>query len=322
MQIDMFHRIVARAALAPSVHNIQPARWRLQGGALLIGCGFGTTLAAGDPLGLDAALSTGAAVEATVPALAEAGQGATVTPLWQQDDRAAMPGCRLAARIVPGPLVALPPLAGLLGQRFTHRGGFGPGLPGDWRPGDAVLFTSAADKAWIAALGDRAGLAQMRLRPVRAELLHWMRLSPRHPRHASDGMSRAALRLGPVTAFAAGLALGPLWPMLDRLGLSGALTAEAGATTSATVIAAIHRPLTEDRVAMGRAWLRLCLSATARGWAMWPMAALTDDPSARAVLDRRLGLPTDRVLVQVVRFGPATAAAPPRARWAVADLIV
>lgn len=161
----------------------------------------------------------------------------------------------------------------------------------------------------------------MRNTASRRELMHWMRLSARHPRHAFDGLGRTALCLSPAEALGARLALGPLWTLLDRLGLTSALTAEASATGSAAAIAALHRPAEESPLASGRAYLRLCLEAAQLGLAGWPLAALGDTPATNAAICARYGLGADRRLVQVIRFGRPTGPMPPRARRPLKEIL-
>lgn len=314
---------VARAALAPSVHNTQPARFRLGPQGILVAADPARALAAGDPDRRDAGLSCGAAVEALVIALAREGMGLACEDRWLADDRGTVPGLRLAAVLTPAGQAAADPLDAALEMRFTHRGRFLPlATPLDWAPEDAVLLRDAAAIARIAALNDAASLQVLRRDADRAELRAWMRLSRRDPRWALDGMNRAALRMGAVEAWGAGLVLGPLWRLVDGLGLAPALTAEAARTRSAPLVAAYHRPAGESPVTTGRAYLRLVLAAAARDLAMWPMAALADDPATRARLSGELGLGRDRRLVQVLRLGPPDQPAPPRARLPVDDLIV
>lgn len=323
MTPDAFAALVARAALAPSVHNTQPARFRLDGGRILIGADPAVFLAAGDPDRRDAGLSCGAAVEALVLALSEGGVGAAVEDRWAADDRTTLPGYRLAAVVTPGGAVAPDPLAAMLEWRFTHRGTFSAGGPPlGWQPADAILIGDPAGKARIAALNDAVSLKILRRREDRAELLRWMRLTPRHPGWGRDGMNREALRMTPFEGWAAGLALGPLWGVLDLMGITRGITAEAAKTTTATVITAFHRPAGESPVGTGRAYLRLTLDAAAQGLAMWPMAALTDDTETRVQLEAELRVPEGHRLVQILRLGRADRPAPPRARRAVRELLV
>jgi len=322
-QRDRVLRALARAALAPSVHNTQPARWALEDQSATVLCDTDCGLASGDPKGRDAALSCGAALEAMVLALSAEGLVAEVelmTPPRLEPGQGLVPLAQL--RIGDG--ATADPLHLQLEQRFTWRGPFGPG-PNDlhsWSRGDSRLVLDKANRDWLAARNDTASLQILRDRAVRAELVSWMRLSPRHPRHGLDGMSRAAMRLSPIEALGVRGVLGPLWPVLDRLGLTGRLTAEAEATRSAAVIALFHRPRAENPAESGRAYLRLCLEAAALGMAGWPMAALSDHPQINAEICSRFALPPDRRLVQAIRFGRPTGEAPPRARRPLDEVLV
>ncbi len=307
-----FRTIVEMACLAPSVHNTQPARWKSDGQAIEIYCDTSICLAIGDPGLRDAGLSCGAAVEATVLALSEHGIGCTVVDLWHT----AGDPLRPVARLTPGGTVMPDRLAPQVSRRFTHRGAFRAAqspLDG-WTRTDAALVTDRPRIEKIAALNDTISLNALRDAPFRRELVHWMRLSRRHPRHGVDGMAREAMRMSAPVALGAGLALGPLWAICDRIGLTRGMVAEAAQTVTAPVIACFHRPLDESPVTSGRAYLRLWLEATARGMAGWPMAALADDPSANAQMCTLAGIETDRRLIQVIQFGVADAGMPPRAR--------
>ena len=312
---------LARAALAPSVHNTQPARWRREGEGLLLGCDLSVGLSVGDPDGTDAGLSCGAAAEALVLALSALGIAAEVEDRWAGDDRTTWPGHRIAARLTFAGGEA-DQLNLQLEKRFTFRGAFAEGRVKTFDRDDAVLLTEVADQRWIRERNDWASLEIMKARPFRRELLRWMRLSPSHPRHDFDGMNRAAMRMSGAEALGAPIALGPLWPVLHLLGLTKGLTAEAGATRTAQVIACFHRPAGESPVASGRAYLRMWLQATALGYAGWPMAALSDHPATRAEVCDRAGIGPDRRLVQVMRLGKPAGAMPPRARRPLTEVLI
>ncbi len=315
-----FRTIVERARLAPSVHNTQPARWRLHGDTIEILLDSSVALAVGDPDHRDALLSVGAAIEATFLALLEHGWTAEAV----RANPAATDGLRSVATLSLTRGGEPDALAAQLDRRFTHRGpcDAGPHPLVGWTRSDAVLVTDRTRIADLARLNDAVSLRIMAHRPFRRELLHWMRLSPRHPRYALDGMSRAALRMSPGIAFGARLTLGPLWGLCHALGLTRGMTAEADATNSAAVVACFHRPREEDPVMSGRAYLRMWLEATSLGMAGWPMAALADDADSNAEVCRLVGIGADRRLVQVIRFGPTTAPMPPRARRPLRELIV
>lgn len=146
--VAQLHQAMLRAALAPSVHNTQPARWRVGDDALWLACDLAAVLPAGDPLGRDAGLSRGAVAEAMVLTLADLDLRADVIDLWEKDDRATIPGHRIAARLTLREGAVPDPLAAMLERRFTWRGGFDPApVPlGGWGRPDTVLITDPAGK--------------------------------------------------------------------------------------------------------------------------------------------------------------------------------
>ena len=156
----------------------------------------------------------------------------------------------------------------------------------------------------------------------RAELVSWMRLRDGHPRSRLDGLHRDALRMTAGQARMTRLALMRLWPTLHRFGMTKSLTVERDVTLTAPVIALFHKDIHENAVASGRAYLRMCLEAASLGFAGWPMAALSDNPAARADIQERFGIPSDRQLVQAIRFGRPTGAAPPRARRPLDEVLI
>jgi hypothetical protein len=103
MDRALFKTIVATANLAPSVHNTQPARWRLaKDGSILVLADLKRQLLSGDPSGRDMGVSCGAALEGTLMALGEAGIGVqAVDDLWAANDIASFPGFRLPRGLTP-----------------------------------------------------------------------------------------------------------------------------------------------------------------------------------------------------------------------------
>lgn len=323
MDSDSFRQIVSRAALAPSIHNAQPARWRLVGDAIWIGAALSVTLPQADPSGAAIGLSCGAAVEATALALSQDGYAASVTDVWADDDKHSWSGHRMAAVINITKDRATDGLAAHLASRFTWRGAFSPKPPAlfGWSRADTVLVLDQPTKTWIAGLNDTASLGVLRKAAFRQELLSWFRLTADHPRADFDGMNLGALGMTPSAGSKLRLGFGPLWRLLDLLGRTGPLTAQAEITQTAALIGCFHRPSDESPIAQGRAYLRMLLEAASLGLAGWPMAALTDDADAGEQIVSQLSIPPGRSLIQVIRFGVPTGPQPKRARRPLSELI-
>lgn len=310
----LLEELVAEARLAPSVHNIQPTRWRCIGERILVLADPSRRLPVADPSGHDVRLSHGAAVEGMALSLGRRGLRLIETELHPAvapavDGLAPIATLRIAAGGEPDPLAAAAPRRSSWRGRFDRATGAADAAMAEVAAAEHDLLVVAADQVGrIAQLADRANLHFLCDAAHRRELLSWMRLSPRHARHATDGLNAEALAMGRIEAFGAGLVLGPLFEPLHTLGLAGALTGESTKTRSGA-IALFHRPVGEDPLLSGRAFYRAWLGLTQRGFSACPMSVLVDWPEAREALEALVPLPPSRRLVNVFRFGLA-----PRAR--------
>lgn len=320
---SQFETVVSRANLAPSIHNAQPSRWRLRGDVIEVAVRNDVILPAADPSGESVGLSCGAAVEATVIALSALGFAAQVSDLWADAESHHWAGHRMGARIALSRGAVADPLGRQLAHRFTWRGPFGaePVRLLGWARKDMVLVVDEPARRWLAQLNDAASLRILRDPAFRAELLGWMRLDADHPRSGYDGLSLAAMRMDPKVARKVRLGFGPIWRILDMLGRTAALTAEADVTLTAPVLACFNRPAAETPIASGRAYLRLCLEAAQLGMAAWPMAALSDDVQAARQITKHFAIGPERKLVQVLRLGVPIGGQTPRARRPLSELI-
>lgn len=319
--------LVAEAALAPSTHNVQPARWRFQGGGLLLIEDRTRSLPVGDPTGRDAALSLGAAAEGMAIALSGMGQK-LVDP--GVTDLPAVDGClRPVRRFAIEAGGAEDPLRPCVMRRRSHRGRFADATDADraalagLAAGDVTIIADPDRVAAIAALADRAGHGFFRDDAFRRELRGWMRLRRSDPRWPVDGLNAEAMAMSPVEAWGAGLVLGPLFRPLDRVGLAAKLSSEAATVRGAAGLVLVHRGDGEAPFESGRAFYRAWLRIAEAGLHGAVMAALNDDPATRREVLGMAGLPPGRMLINVLRVGRAPVGSDyPRARIAPADLLV
>lgn len=330
LTLEAFRQIAAEANLAPSVHNTQPARWRLDGdGAICLLMDRSRQLRVGDPELRDAQLSCGAALEGTRIALRNIGLAAKAVEYVSRD---ADDPLSLVARIEIEEASSADPLAKNVSSRITWRRGFTAASPTQLSElaalatsrEDVTVVSGNADIDMLADVNDAASLGFFRDRPYRKELLHWMRLSPAHPGWDADGMNAAALGMNRFEAMAAGLVLGdPVFGFLDKLGLSSLLVSEGTKTRTASAVVLFHRGQGENPVDSGIAFYRLWLSLTALGLAAWPMAVIADNPDCRTEVSARFKIPADRRLVNLLRVGVLPdGATPGRARLPAQGIIV
>jgi len=315
---EIFEECVRRAALAPTVHNTQPARWTREGDVVSLFCDTDAGLPVADPDGRDAALSCGAVLEAMILALSAHGVGGDVRytghPTHPRQGLVAVAHVTLVSRAD-----AVDGLHHCLEKRFTWRSAFAEGAPDlyGWGRTDMRLVLPQKDRVWIAAQNDWASHEILQDPAFRAELVDWMRLSDTHPRAGRDGMDRDALCLTPLQARMVPWTLLHAWPLLRLIKATKRVTSEAEVTLTAPVIALFHRDISENPVVSGRAYLRMCLEAASLGFAGWPMAALADHPDTNAALCQQFGIGSDRRLIQAIRFGAP--AAPPAGRLTGAE---
>lgn len=320
--------LLAEVRLAPSAHNTQPTRWRLLGDdALLLLEDVARRLPVADPTGHDVRLSHGAAIEGLSLALGR--RGLQIARIERDDGPGEVPGYQPIARMTLAAGGMADRLAAAVAGRHSWRGRF---LPADAALHEALgKLASSPDLAIIppgpkvseiAELGDRAGFHFLCQDAHRRELLAWMRLSPRDPRYHRDGLNAEAMALGRVEAAGASLVLGPLFPLLNRLGLAERLTSDR-AKTETGAIALFHRPIGEDLLETGRAFYRAWLAMAARGLSACPISVLADWPVSNAILTERHPPPVGRKLVNVFRVGiPSTSSSVRRVRLPVSELVI
>jgi nitroreductase len=327
MPADALRELVGEAMLAPSVHNVQPARWRIADARTIdLFEDVRTRLAVGDPRGNDAGISLGAAAEGLQLAASRRGLALERHEAPPQTDAALVP----VARYVLTPSDAPPdPLAACIAKRASWRGDFARAGTCDREaaqrlagPDTAILADPAALRE-AARIFDAASYGFMRDDAFRAELRSWMRFTRRHPRWARDGLNAAAMALGRVEAVGASLVLGPAFGILDRIGLAPSLLAEGKKVAAAAGLAVLHRPSAEPPFESGAHFYRLWLRIEAAGLGAAVLAALADDPAAARQIAQMAGVPSGHRIVSAFRFGRRPAgAAVERARRGLAEVLV
>ena len=263
---------------APSAHNTQPWTLDYREAGIRVGADPARSLPDSDPTGRDLELGLGAVVECALVVAADAGLAVAATC-------GPGPAAVLHAADAPYPT---PFTAADVATRRVARGRHAPGpVP------DAVLATLEPDLVPLPARDLAADLAAadrwLYATPaVTRELRDWLRLHPRHPRYALDGLTDRALALSRVEARTLGVALRSL-PLTRRLGLP-ALLAAAGRGVlrgDATVLVLTARP-GEGRVDAGRRLLRSWLALHRHGYAVHPLSQLLDCPATAARLRARV----------------------------------
>lgn len=313
--------LVEEAARAPTVHNVQPARWRfLADGRVVLYRAVDRALPVADPTGHDVRVSLGAVWEGMCIALSRRGLGLSEPEFSEDGDEEEERIAVASARLVEG--AALDPLADLVEARRSYRGRFVPlsadvlrrlmAIGGE----DVRWVTDAARLPAMARLYDEAGWSFVRQPPYHAELYRWMRLSPAHPDWGRDGLNAECMALSGVERAAASVLLRPrVFGVLKRVGAARAVVSEAAQIRSASAILLFTPRREVSDFAVGRVFYRVWLQVASVGAGMVPMSALADSPAAREQLSREHGVPGERRLANVFRVGavpPGAAARSPR----------
>jgi nitroreductase len=318
---DHQRALVAEAARAPTVHNVQPARWRfLPDGGVALFRATDRTLPIADPTGHDVRVSLGAAWEGMSIALSRHGLGLTEPELAADAREEGGLAPVASARLMEG--AAQDPLAEHVEARRSYRGKF---LPLSAEALRRLTTTGGEDVRWMtdaarlpemARMYDDAAFSFVREPAYHAELYRWMRLSPAHPDWGRDGLNAECMALSGVERAAASVLLRPrVFGLLKRVGAARAVISEAPQVRGASAILLFTPPREMGDFAVGRLFYRLWLEVSALGAGMVPMSALADLPATRDGLSREHGVPESRRLANVLRVGgvpPGGAARSPR----------
>lgn len=324
--------LAADANRAPSVHNIQPARFRFETDSILVLEDRSRRLWIGDPEGKDNEKSLGAASEGLVLALSERGKGAIVEETQGPRGEAAAKTLREVARVRLTGAAQRDGLAPYAATRASYRGAFA-------RPDNAAraalervgevcpdlrLVSEGQAIAQVATMFDAASMRVLRERDYRGELVSWLRLRQSHPAYRRDGLSSEHMALSEFGALGAGLVMGKAFSLLDRLGLAAPLLAESAKVKGAAGIGLFHRPRAEPEFDTGRRFYRVWLEIERQGLALCPMSVLADLPDVATHLLDQFKVGGERKLVTVFRIGqrPPSYRQPPRARLPAEELLV
>ena len=295
--------VIAEAARAPSVHNVQPARWRFGGdGSVLLLRELGRELSVGDPSGHDLSASLGAAYEGMQIALSRLGFR-LVDPT---EDRATLEGSHqsiLRSQLERG--AELDALSAYVGARHSYRGKFRPvRSPSIPQLDDTVVLTRADVIERVAMLHDTATWHFESQRRYHAELWSWLRLNPSDPRYSLDGLNADCLSLSAIERVAARIALRPaVFAALSRVRIGRQLVSERAQVRSASAIVLFTPLATRSAFDVGRRFYRLWLELTRAGVHVAPMSASSDHAPTRTVLATDYGVSPDRRIANVLRVG-------------------
>lgn len=308
---------VDEARRAPSVHNIQPARWALrEPGTLELSADPSRTLPVADPSGHDVRISLGAAWEGMAIALSR--RGLTAGPPQFTGDLASSAAPVARCSIERGG--DIDPLASHVSRRATYRGTFAAtacepldALERQLAPFDVTVVRGRKHIQELAALADEASDGFLEQPGYWSETWAWLRMTPSHPGWPRDGLNADALALSGIERAAAQFLMAPAaFEWMRRFGLARARLSERPKTSSAGAMLLFTAALDEDPFITGRAFYRCWLEVTAAGLSLCPMSVLADSKRTNTHIRDVFRIREGRRLVNVLRVGAAPAGFPSR----------
>lgn len=324
--------LLVEASRAPSVHNTQPACWRLQDdGRIWLFEDTQRRLPVGDPSGRDHAISLGAAFEGLHLALSRHGLGLAPPQLEGISSPPQIPAhLKLygASWIVPGGRDAL---ADYVNERVCYRAVFRQVNSNDQTSlaeklrllGDLTPITRPADINEIASLNDHYSEVALGTPAYQAELYQWMRFLKSDPAWARDGLNADGLALNRSERFAAALLLHPqVFKILMRLRLGRFLIAESSKTRSAAAIAVFTTARQQHPFHIGRRFYRVWLEITRAGYSLCPMSVLADSEECSRHIRNRWSIADERNIINVFRIGKPAFTPTPSPRLPVDEIMV
>jgi nitroreductase len=296
------------AILAPSSHNAQPWRFRIEGERIHVAADESRWLRAADPDRRELFVSLGCAVENILVAAEGFGLGPAVTYHGDDTDRVATvtlggdgdPPAERSARF-----------DALTTRRTSHDPFDGEPLGATMRDrlaaavdADAVTvrFVDGDTKRAVGELQAEADRLQMADPAYRAELGRWIGLG-------ALGQSWLLARVGQA--------------VVTHLDLGDREAAKNSRLIESAPVVAVLATDTDDpiaRVETGRAFERIALRASAAGVAVHPMSQILERPDCRQRLATTLGLGGAKPQ-HLVRLGYAAESADHTPRWPVETVL-
>jgi nitroreductase len=303
---EVFRLAVVRAALAPSVHNTQPWRFRLTGDCLELRADRTRRLAVLDPTCRQLMISCGCALFNARTLLAAAGYQPDVRRLPVPDDP------DLLARITVAPGADGSPIAALnavMESRQTNRRQFSSDpVPAELvdelmaaaEAEGAELFAIAKPKHRIATtvLSQQADAEQNANPAYRAELRAWTTDDPTR----RDGVPATAV---PHVDAGAGDDI-PIRDF-DSRGTGWLPTETRSSMKQCLLLLTTERDSSPGWLRAGEALERIWLTATQRGYATSLLTQVVEVPRTRQLLRAELGLTSHPLVLLRIGKAPVTA---------------
>jgi nitroreductase len=317
-----FISLVQEANLAPSVHNVQPAQWKLVDDCIELHLDHTKILPVADPKQKDIRMSLGASIEGMKIAFEKRGYTCDIEIF----DLTSPCVAKIAPKVsAPTPRAEY---CYAVESRQCFRGAFSScseenilKLREALKNDNVTVVTDKDKLTFIAKSYDRANLHFYRDEKFLVELNNWLRFSKQHSRYGNDGLNKEAMALNIVEAKLAKSILSPSnFRKLDKLGLAAALITEAPQIKSSSAVVFFHRQHGDNDFITGQKLYRMWLKATAAGFSFCPISSLTDSKEEISEVTEKLQIPNEIVLA--FRAGPSPEKLYRRARRDLKEVVL
>lgn len=327
MKREQLLEIIREVSITPSVHNIQPVRWKIDGENLILCCDHSIKLTYGDPTCRDINLSIGIALEGVSIAASSFGYS-----IYVEDVQSIKNSDKIKDYFIiyfkPG--AKADPLADFVHQRVSWRGKFvkanqkESSFAAKLKSESCTILDTPEQLDKLGKLADDSSYHFIEQDGFRAELLSWMRLSRNHPQWFDDGLNADALQMSWLEAFGASCVLGPAFKLLKSIGLAKLLVSDASRFYNATAVAVLHRPFKESIHNNGRHFYRLWLEIEKAGFKAQVVASLVDYEISRDIIREIGNISQDQNLVTIFLLGKPSENATQfkRARLSLEDILI
>jgi nitroreductase len=321
---DDIAAVIASASRAPSVHNTQPWRWRLDGTVLDLLADRTRQLQVADPDGHSLLISCGAAAELTGLSLAAQGWSTTTALLPDPTDPDLLARFQLTSHGTPD--LAADQRSAAASRRRSDRRVFGPEpiapevierlRVAAQTPGTYAHFALRSDESLDLAVAiSRADRSERDDPAYAAEMAEWVRRDPATP----DGVPASVIpELDDDHPRHTDI------PLRDfEVGIAGSQLISAGVDERpliAVIFTETDSPL--QRLEAGRSMMRLMIAAELDGIASCPLSQSLDLLSFRSQLRTLMAWPGYPQMMLRLGMKPTSAPPPLTARRPVQDVLV
>jgi hypothetical protein len=302
IQAQVLRRAVARAVLAPSVHNTQPWRFVIGGETLEVHADGSRQLRVLDPAGRQLTISCGCALFNARVALAASGYDATVERF--PDPRRPQFLARLSLGARSGVRLPLVSLDAVVELRQTNRRRFA-----DDEGAQLYEVADAGQRETVARLSQQADREENANPAYRAELRAWTTDDPLR----RDGVPSLAV---PHVDGGAGDDI-PIRDF-DTHGAGWLPVTTHSTVTQCLLLLGTHSDRPQAWLRAGEALERVLLEITRQGYAASPLTQIVEIPATRARLRSELGLHMQPHVLMRVGHAPKT---PTSRRRALEDVL-